>query len=112
MYHTDDAFISEDKKYYGSCLNIKQQYELEECATYNFQTESLNITLYPSLVNSNNEEECTYLENEVGGKLDTFCRDNYLYSNCEFNLESFYSDNSDCLTFNKKILITYMCIGQ
>ncbi|CAC5371008.1 unnamed protein product [Mytilus coruscus] len=112
----DDISLSEgacieDKEYNDSCLRINQQYEIEGCATLYLQRESLNITLHPSFTNSNNEKECTN-QNEVGGELYNFCRDNYLYSNCKFNLETFYSDYSECFTFNKKILITYLCTDR
>ncbi|XP_052069137.1 uncharacterized protein LOC127708324 [Mytilus californianus] len=99
----------EDEEYNDSCLSINQQYKIEECATFHFQREGLNIMLHPSFTNSNNEEECINQENEIEWNLNKFCRDNYLYNNCNFNLESFISNYIDCFTFNKRISITYLC---
>ncbi|XP_052068047.1 uncharacterized protein LOC127707509 [Mytilus californianus] len=114
----DDISLSqgsciEDKAFNQTCLNIYQQNEIEKCATFYLQNESLDVTLYPSFTNSNNGKECIGMENEIVPNLAHVCRTTYLYSNCKFDLTSLiWNYNYECFTFKKKILITYLCTDE
>lgn len=106
-------FISEDKTFNQTCLSIYQQNEIEECATFYLQSESLDLTVYPYFTNSNNGEKCIGIEDEIVRNLAHVCRTQHLYSNCTFDLASLIWNYSDgCFTFKKKVLITYLCSGK
>ncbi|CAC5393958.1 unnamed protein product [Mytilus coruscus] len=109
----DDISLSggaciEDEIFNHTCLRIDWEFEIEECATFYLQKDSLDVTFIPSFTNSNNGQECIDKENEIVMNLVYSCRENYLYSNCKFN----FWDYVECFTFKKKILVTYICTDE
>lgn len=111
-YKNNCILISEDEILNQKCLSIDKEYTIKECATFFLQIHSLDETFYRYFTNSNNGKECINTENGRVMKLENFCIENYLYSNCKFNMSRIFGDDNECYTFKKKMIITYLCSGQ